>query len=76
MNININGRKFTNYEDANKYLLELTSEKTVKVMEAVRTIGNYCDEYTDCDGCLFHNGESCVFHYENPNNWASELDMD
>ena len=63
MNININGKKFNNYEDANEYLQVLTSEKTVKVMEAVRTIGKYCDEHSGCDECLFFTGRSCVFHY-------------
>ena len=75
-NININGKKFSNYETANEYLKELTSEKTVKAMEAVRTIGKYCDEHHGCDGCPFSRGSSCVFHYEDPTRWGSELGID
>lgn len=71
MKIKINGKRFANYEDANAYLMELTSEENEKVVEAIRTIIAYCDKHK-CENCVLCDGD-CAFCYTgNPTTWTAQ----
>ena len=74
MNININGKIFSNCEDAIGFLTELSSKDFLKIKEAVRTISDYCADHRNCMNCPFSLIEDeCVLKHSSPNHWDKIL---
>ena len=47
-----------------------TQEEKQKIINAVKTIGHYCQSHT-CNGCMFASNDECALTHDNvaPHEW-------
>lgn len=62
-----NGMDFDDMNECIKY----EKEKTLKVMESIKVIKNFCEQFEDCDGnCpLYDEDRMCCQIHGNPIKW-------